>query len=69
MPISLKVLPLDYTTWRSRIINASKSFSFFAQLLFKSVFLKERKKKALQSLAQAWESFMLGCREKQGKII
>lgn len=53
MPISLKVLPLDYTTWRSRIINASKSFSFFAQLLFKFVFLKERKKKALQSLAQA----------------
>ena len=45
MPISLKVLPSDYTIWRSRIINASKSFSFFAQLLFKFVFLKEKKKK------------------------
>lgn len=42
MPISLKVLPLDYTTWRSRIMNASESFSFFVQLPFKFVLLKKR---------------------------
>lgn len=65
MPISLKVLPLDYTTWRSRIMNASESFSFFVQLPLKFVLLKKGPAKSHPGLRKLY----IRLEGKQGKII